>query len=89
MAWPRFPPKFVGGSEVSNASVERMKAAQRRLRLTVWIAFPALGVLAGSPLSFDIGYLEGLGIGIGLSMFLDATLRLMGSDTRIFRIRRD
>jgi TctA family transporter len=66
-----------------------MKAAQKRLRLTVWIVFPALGALAGSPISFDIGYLPGLGIGVGLSMFLDATLRLMGSDARIFRIRRD
>jgi hypothetical protein len=74
---------------VSSTPTERMKASQRRLRVVVWVFFPALGVFAGSPLSFDVGYLAGCGIGIGVSAFMDATLRLMGSDKRIFRIHRD
>lgn len=74
---------------MSSTPTERMKASQRRLRIIVWVVFPALGVFAGSPLSFDVGYLAGCGIGIGLSGFLDATLRLAGSNKRIFRIHRD
>jgi hypothetical protein len=46
-----------------------------------------LGVVCGEV--FGMGVLLGIGLGVGLSFMLDGTLRLMSSDTKIFRVRRD
>ena len=46
-----------------------------------------LGVVCGKV--FGIEVLLGIGLGVGLSFMLDGTLRLMSSDAKIFRVRRD
>ncbi|MDA1187647.1 MAG: hypothetical protein O3B29_07600 [Proteobacteria bacterium] len=36
-----------------------------------------------------MGYLLGIGLGVGISFMLDGTLRLMSSEAKIFKVRRD
>jgi hypothetical protein len=70
-----------------SAREQKMKRSAMRLRIFVWIFFPLLGVVCGKV--FGIGVLLGIGLGVGLSFMLDGTLRLMSSDAKIFRVRRD
>jgi hypothetical protein len=70
-----------------SAREQRMKRSAMRLRIFVWIFFPLLGVVCGKV--FGIEVLLGIGLGVGLSFMLDGTLRLMSSDAKIFRVRRD
>jgi hypothetical protein len=58
-----------------------------RLRIFAWIFFPLLGVVCGE--GFGMGVLLGIGLGVGISFMLDGTLRLISSDTKMFRVRRD
>jgi hypothetical protein len=71
----------------AKANEQRMRQSTLRLRIFVWIFFPFLGVVCGEV--FGMGVLLGIGLGVGLSFMLDGTLRLMSSDTKIFRVRRD
>ena len=66
---------------------QRMRRSTQRLRVFVWIFFPCLGVLSGEV--FGMGLLLGLGLGLGIAFMLDGTLRLMSSDSRLFRVRRE
>jgi hypothetical protein len=70
-----------------SAREQKMKRSAMRLRIFVWIFFPFLGVVCGEV--FGMGLLLGIGLGVGISFMLDGTLRLMSSDTKIFRVRRD
>lgn len=66
---------------------QKMKQSAKRLRVFVWVLFPLLGLLCGKV--FEMGYLLGIGLGIGISFMLDGTLRLMSSEAKIFKVRRD
>ena len=66
---------------------QRMHRSARRLRILVWVLFPLLGILCGKV--FETGYLLGIGLGVGISFMLDGTLRLMSSEAKIFKVRRD
>ena len=71
----------------AKSNEQRMQQSAMRLRIFVWIFFPLLGVVCGKV--FGMGVLLGIGLGVGISFMLDGTLRLMSSDTKIFRVRRD
>lgn len=66
---------------------QRMRRSALKLRIFVWIFFPGLGLLTGEV--FGMGLLLGLGLGLGVAFMLDSTLRLMSSDSRLFRVRRE
>ena len=66
---------------------QRMQQSAKRLRVFVWVLFPLLGLLCGKV--FEMGYLLGIGLGVGISFMLDGTLRLMSSETKIFKVRHD
>jgi hypothetical protein len=66
---------------------QKMRQSALRLRIFVWTFFPCLGLLSG--VVFGMGLLLGLGLGLGVAFMLDSTLRLMSSDSRLFRVRRE
>jgi hypothetical protein len=66
---------------------QKMRQSALRLRVFVWIFFPCLGLLSGEV--FGMGLPLGLGLGLGVAFMLDGTLRLMSSDSRLFRVRRE